>query len=81
MPNLEKERADLLLADQHISKQRSTVADMEARLSHSRGLGLDVTQQELALNVGTELLKQFQAHRELIIATMAGIQTGKLPST
>ena len=81
MPNLQKELADLVLADKHITIAEHGVQQMAHNLEGQRRGGGELEVFERSLFLAKTTLLEFRAHRDLIVATIADIRAGRLPST
>jgi hypothetical protein len=77
MPNLDLEREHLRKADEHIATAVQSISVLEHTLASDARP--DTSEGQEALAAAREGLIAFHAHRELILATIADIQAGRLP--
>jgi hypothetical protein len=81
MPNLDVELEHLRLADEHIATAGRSISVLELTLAADAAAGTVHKEGQAALLAACDGLEVFQAHRDLILATISDIQTGRLPTT
>ena len=78
MPDLAMELSHLTLADAHIEQARGNIEAVAKRIASDREQGLDPAESMATLKTFSGTLAAFEAHRDLIVRTIADIRAGKI---